>query len=233
MSSPDFRSFVDTLAPAHQAWRATNPSPSGDEWLHHHVGDAAHPDGLLRRYEAWRVEHGYTRVRPWNGTEALNRPATADIPSPGRVFPWLTGASAGPAFADNFLAEGVTTGDMQGHFANSNSLGAALRTHWNAVRGFNSGGEIGDDDYAVYSIRFWGFLKWASVLWNRFQGIPVFTIPIEYDANGVPLSDIEYRTRRTPGTASGTWAPPAPSTPLGSTARWGSSAGASTRPASS
>ena len=192
MSSLDFRTFVDTLTPGHQAWLATNPSPSGVEWLDHHVGDAAHPDGLLRRYEAWRVEHGYTRVRPWNGTEALSRPATADIPSPGRVFPWLPAASAGPAFADSFLAEGTTSGDMQAHFPSSNGLGAALRTHWNAVRSFNSGGEIGDDDSAPYSIRFWGFVKWASVLWNRFQGIPVFAIPIVYDANGVPLSDIEY-----------------------------------------
>ena len=76
MTSPDFRSFVDTLVPAHQAWLTAHPSPSGSEWLEHHVGDAAHPNGLLRQYEAWRVEHGYTRVRPWNGSEALNRPST-------------------------------------------------------------------------------------------------------------------------------------------------------------
>ena len=192
MTSPDFRSFVDTLVPAHQAWLAAHPSPSGSEWLEHHVGDAAHPNGLLRQYEAWRVEHGYTRVRPWNGSEALNRPSIPEVPSPGRVKPWLAGASAGPAFADGFLADGTTTADLQAHFANANNLGAAIRTHWNAVTGFNSGGEIGDDDFAPYSIRFWGFVKWASVLWNRWQGIPVFAIPIEYDADGVPLSDIEY-----------------------------------------
>ena len=192
MTSRDFRTFVDTLAPGHETWLGANPSPSGDEWFDHYVGDPMHPDGLLRRYEAWRTEHGYTRVRPWNGTEALNRPATADIPSPGRVRPWLSGASAGPNFADVFLAEGTSTADLQAHFTNTNNLGAAIRTHWNAVKGFNPGGEIGDDTYALYSIRFWGFMKWASVLRNRFQGIPVFAIPIVYDADGVPLSDIEY-----------------------------------------
>jgi len=192
MSSPDFRSFVDTLSGDHTAWLTANPSPSGTVWLDHYVGDADHPDGLLWQYEAWRAEHGYTRVRPWNGTEALNRPATADIPSPGRVFPWLSVASAGPTFADSFLAEGTTTADLQAHFTNIDNLGAAIRTHWNSVKGFNSGGEIGDDTYAIYSIRFWGFMKWASVLRNRLQGIPVFAIPIEYDADGVPISDIEY-----------------------------------------
>lgn len=192
MSSPDFRTFVDTLALGHETWLGGNPNPSGDEWFDHYVGDPIHPDGLLRRYEAWRVEHGYTRVRPWNGTEALNRPATPDIPSPGRVLPWLSAASAGPSFADGFLAEGMSTADLQAHFTNTNNLGAAIRTHWNAVKAFNPGGEIDDDAYAIYSIRFWGFMKWASVLKNRFQGIPVFAIPIEYDADGVPLSDIEY-----------------------------------------
>ncbi|MFY9610619.1 MAG: hypothetical protein WAU45_18665, partial [Blastocatellia bacterium] len=192
MSSPDFRTFVDTLASDHQTWVGLNPSPSGNEWFDHYVGDPMHSDGLLRIYEAWRVEHGYTRVRPWNGTEALNRPATADIPSPGRVLPWQSGASAGPGFADGFLADGTTTAALQAHFTNSNNLGAAIRTHWNTVKGFNPGGEIGDDAYAIYSIRFWGFVKWASMLRNRFQGIPVFAIPIVYDADGVPLSDIEY-----------------------------------------
>lgn len=192
MTSPDFRTFVDTMIVDHQLWLSTHSSPSGTDFFDHYVGDETHPAGLLRRYEAWRSEHGYTRVRPWNGTEALARPATTDVPSPGRVFPWLTGAGAGPSFNDAFLASTNTTTDLQGHFASVNALGQAVHTHWLDVRAFTAGGDIGDDDYAPYSIRFWGFMKWAAVMRNRFLGIPVFPIPIVYDADGVPLSDIEY-----------------------------------------
>jgi hypothetical protein len=191
MTSADFRTFVDTLAAAHQTW-LSGPAPSGDQWFDHYVGDPMHPDGLLRRYEAWRAEHGYTRVRPWNGTEALGRTGPPEIPSPGRVMPWLSGASAGPPFSDANLADGTTSADLQTHFVITNALGIAIRTHWNSVKAFSSGGEIDDDAYAIYSIRFWGFMKWASVMRNRFLGIPVFNIPIEYDADGVPISDIEY-----------------------------------------
>lgn len=192
MTSPDFRTFVDTLAGDHQSWLSSHPTPTGNEFFDHYVGDDTHPSGLLRKYEGWRTEHGYTRVRPWNGTEAVDRPATADIPSPGRVLPWLTGSSAGPAFGDAFLAATSTTADLQAHFPSVSSLGQAIRAHWLDVMGFNPGGELDDDGYAVYSIRFWGFMKWAAMMRNRRLGIPVFAIPTIYDADGVPLSDIEY-----------------------------------------
>ena len=192
MTSPDFRTFVNTLAGGHQSWLSSNPAPSGTDFFDHYVGDETHPAGLLRVYEAWRSEHGYTRVRPWNGTEALDRPATTDIPSPGRVIPWLTGSSAGPPFADAFLAATSSTADLQAHFPTINALGQAIRAHWLDVMAFNFGGELDDDAYALYSIRFWGFMKWAAVMRNRRLGIPVFAIPTIYDADGVPLSDIEY-----------------------------------------
>jgi hypothetical protein len=192
MSSPDFRSFIDTLIDGHQSWLSSHTSPSGTDFFDHYVGDEAHHDGLLRQYESWRFEHGYTRVRPWNGSEALDRPVTPDIPSPGRVLPWLGGIDAGPAFDDAFLVATSTTAGLQSHFASVNSLGQAIRTHWLDVMAFNPGGELYDDNYAPYSIRFWGFMKWAGVMRNRFLGIPVFGIPIVYDADGVPLSDIEY-----------------------------------------
>ena len=56
MSSPDFRTFVDILFPVHQAWLTANPSPSGNQFFDHYVGDPIHPDGLLWQYEAWRAE---------------------------------------------------------------------------------------------------------------------------------------------------------------------------------
>jgi hypothetical protein len=52
--------------------------------------------------------------------------------------------------------------------------------------------KFADENHAPYSIRFWGFMKWASILRNRWMGVPVFDIPIVYDADGVPLSDVEF-----------------------------------------
>src|SRR6266851_3527329 len=195
MTSPDHREFVGTLIPGHEAWLSAHPAPSGDDFFNHYVGDTAHPDGLLWTFEGWRSEHGYTRLRPWNGTESLGWTGPAEIPSPGRVLPWLTAsASPGPSFADTFLVDGTSTAALQAHFGvgNTNVLGAVLLTHWNTVRNFGPGIEIYVEGTAPYSIRFWGFMKWASVLKNRLLGIPVFPIPIVWDADGVPLSDIQY-----------------------------------------
>lgn len=198
MTSPDFRTFVDTLFPNHQAWLTANPGPSGSQFFDHFVGDSTHPDGLLWQYEAWRAEHGYVRVRPWNGSEDL-RPAGApnvpEILSPGRVLPWVAGVGAGPLL-DSRLAAGQTTAQLQANFGvgNTNALGAAILTHWNAVRIFSTplDSEIEAEDTALYSIRFWGFMKWSSILQKRLLGIPVFEIPIVYDADGVSLADIEF-----------------------------------------
>ena len=196
MTSPDFRTFVGTLIPGHRTWLDDNPSPSGDEFFNHYVGDPLNPNGLLRVYEAWRTEHGYTRVRPWNGSEQLGIGPIPGIPSPGRVLPWLSGTDASPSF-DSRLAWGRTTAQLQADFGvgNTNALGAAILTHLDAVRSFAT--PWGSNDFenevtALYSIRFWGFMKWASILRNRLLGIPVFAIPIVYDADGVPLSDIAY-----------------------------------------
>src|SRR6516165_9693315 len=113
MSTPDYAAFVDTLIAGHQAWVAGNPNPSGDDFLNHYVGDAAHPNGLLWKYEVWRGEHGYTRVRPWNGSEALGRVATMDIPSPGTVVPYpIMGFTGGPVLDPN-LAATRTTAQLQ------------------------------------------------------------------------------------------------------------------------
>ena len=196
MTSPDFRTFVGTLIEDHKTWPNDNPSPSGDDFLNHYVGDPLHPNGLLHRYEGWRTEHGYTRVRPWNGSEQLGTGPIPNIPSPGRMFPWLEGSAAGPSI-DSRLAWGRTTAQLQADFGagNTNSLGAAILVHWNGIRSFTTpwgGNDLQEQVTALYSVRFWGFMKWASILRNRLLGIPVFNIAIVYDADGVPLSDIAY-----------------------------------------
>ena len=179
--------------PGHLAW-LTGSHPAGtigDDFFNHYVGDAVNTGGLLWQYENWRTEHGYMRVRPWNGCEALGRAATAAIPFPGHVVPFASNAgSAGPTI-DSRLADGRTTAQLQADFPTTNDLGSAIMTQWNDLRGFG-GPEFADEQYAPFSIRFWGFMKWASVMRNHFQGIPVFAIPIVFDADGVPLSDIEF-----------------------------------------
>jgi len=183
------------LIPRHQAWLSINLVPTGGQFFDHYVGDDLHTGGLLWQYEAWRTEHGYTQVRPWNGTEALGRVPDANIPSPGRVLPWLAGAGAGPAM-DPRLSELSTTDSLQAAFGVGNvaALGAAIKAHWDAVRNFPTPGasEIHDNATAPYSIRFWGFMKWASMLRNRLLGVTDQVTPIIYDADGVPLSDIEF-----------------------------------------
>lgn len=164
MSRPDFRTFVGTLFPGHQSWLTANSSPSGNQFFDHYVGDVAHPDGLLWQYEAWRAEHGYARVRPWNGSEDL-RPAGSpnipEIPSRGRILTWVSGASAGPSLNPQLNAAS-TTASLQAAFGvgNTNALGAAILSDWNLVRPFGGGTEMEEEDTAIYSIRFWGFMKW-------------------------------------------------------------------------
>ena len=199
MSSPDFRTFVNTLFPGHVAWLSANPSPTGNQFFDHYVGDAANPGGLLWQYEAWRAEHGFSRVRPWNGVEDLRpagSPAVPGIPSPGAALAWVAGAGAGPALNAD-LGWSRTTAQLQAAFGvgNTGSLGSAILAHWPLVRNFQTpwgDSEIQEEDTAVYTVRFWGFMKWAQILRNRLLGIPVFEIPVVYDADGVPLSDIEF-----------------------------------------
>ncbi len=81
MTSPDFCTFIDSLIPGHQAWLSVNLIPTGRQFFDHYIGDDLHTGGLLRQYEVWRMEHGYTQVRPWNGTEALGR-----VPDTGMLY---------------------------------------------------------------------------------------------------------------------------------------------------
>jgi len=200
MSSPDFRTFVDTLFAGLEAWLAANPNPSGSQFLDHYVGDPANPDGLLWQYEAWRAEHGFTRVRPWNGSEDLRPPGSPSVPgilSPGAALAWVAGAGSGSLLLNSNLSWTRTTAQLQADFGvgNTNALGAAILVHWFNVRNFQTpwgDSEIQDQETAPYSVRFWGFMKWASIMRNRLLGIPVFPIPVVYDADGVPLSDIEF-----------------------------------------
>jgi hypothetical protein len=208
----DHQAFIDTLIDGHRAWLVGHESSdrrltaTGAEFFDHYVGDADHPTGLLFQYEAWRARFGYTRIRPWNGSEMLGRTPTALLPSPGLVVSFVRSGFVvppGPAL-DPRLAEGRTTAQLQAEFGTGATgegrLGDAIVAHWNLVHGyvyegnagFNIGNEMANNDSAIYSVRLWSFMKWASQMRSRLRGIPVFAIPIAYDADGVPLSDIDF-----------------------------------------
>jgi hypothetical protein len=199
MSSPDFRTFVDSIINDHRAWLSAHPSPTGAEFLDQYVGSASQPSGLLWQFEAWRAEHGFVRVRPWDGSEDLGRPTVAGISAPGEVFPWNPPGGPGPAL-DPRLSAARTTAQLQADFGGTGptavgAVGAAIRAHWAAVQADLSPAgslDIADSDTAPYSLRFWGFMKWAQTIRSRLLGIPVFAIPIVYDADGVPLTDVEF-----------------------------------------
>src|SRR5260370_33105901 len=124
MSSPDFRIFVDSLMSGHIAWFNGPHSANtlGDDFFIHYVGDATRPGALLWQYENWRNEYGYSRVRPWNGSETLGRFATPDVPFPGLVVPFASNAvSAGPTI-DPRLADGRSKAQLQSDFPTTNDL---------------------------------------------------------------------------------------------------------------
>src|SRR6266568_8772595 len=120
MSDADFRNFVGGLLPAHLTWLNNHAHPNGTEFLDHYVGDAGHQDGLLWQYQLWRSEHGYTRVRAWNGAEALGRAVTATIPFPGTIIPYLGTANAAGPSIDARLASTGTTASLQAAFGVGN-----------------------------------------------------------------------------------------------------------------
>ena len=62
------------ITPNHDDWVTANPSPSGADWLDHHV------DRVLPAFEGWLTSHNLPPIIPWDGTRPEPWDATADIP---------------------------------------------------------------------------------------------------------------------------------------------------------
>ena len=91
------------ITPNHSIWVAANPTPSGTEWLSHHV------DVMLPAYGIWAGGEHLPPVVPWNGVRPEPWDPTSDIP----LGADLDGGFAGIASLDD--------------------LGAALRDRYTTV----------------------------------------------------------------------------------------------------
>ena len=183
--------FLDSIVSRQKEWLAVRPSVGeslrymgenidqqgrGSEFLQHYVyNDAArHPNpddpdtdlALLQLYEHWRALHQFRPIESWDGT---------------RLRPWL------PSEANPGVPQ-VLQGDLQ-HFNHAyyrgrpwssplDALGNAIEAYLDEIRRHHvwsrpsSGGtlrlyrfnDLNNIEVAPYSIRFWGFLRFADDL---------------------------------------------------------------------
>jgi hypothetical protein len=148
------------ITPNHRSWVAANPSPTGTQWLAHHV------DAMLPAYESWLAAHNLPPIVPWNGTRPAPWDPSQDIPLP-------------PALDGSFT--GVTT---------LGQLGDALAARYTTVAG--TAAEIFGLEKAPFSHRYWGFVRWAKEMRDRFNGLIVLPAPQLYDRDGTKLSAIPF-----------------------------------------
>src|SRR5215210_8440353 len=150
------------ITPNHRQWVSANPSPTGTQWLGHHV------DAMLPAYESWLASRNLPPVTPWDGSRPAPWSSASDIPVP-------------VGLDGNFAAGGITTLDQ---------LGTALKNRFNTVAA--TAQELGGPEKAPFSFRYWGYMKWAQGLRSRFQGEPVVPPAVLYDRDGTPLSAIPF-----------------------------------------
>ena len=146
--------------PNHRSWVAANPTPTGTQWMAHHV------DVMLPACESWLAAHSLPPIIPWNGTRPAPWDTSQDIPLP-------------PALDGSFT--GVTT---------LGQLGDALAARYTAAAGTAT--EIAGLEKAPFSHRYWGFVRWAKEMRDRFNGVIVLPAPQLYDRDGTRLSAIPF-----------------------------------------
>ncbi len=161
------------ITPNHRTWVGDNPSPSGTEWLEHHV------DRMLPAYEDWLASENLPPVLPWTGEDST---------------PWSVGNEVplGPALNGSFVGIGSL-----------DALGAALRDRFEEIRQrFNELSDHDEDmgfgafrnglEKAPFSYRYWGYMKWAGVLRDTFRG-EIVVPPVEVrDRDGTRLSPVPF-----------------------------------------
>lgn len=166
------------ITPNHSTWVATHwaggadPFPvSGTEWLTHHL------DRMLPAYENWRATHYLPPIVAWKGTQPAAWDSTQDIALPPSLEDSLTGITSldqlGVALRDHYLNVALTAIELGSHHSFTQIRQEGL-------------------EKAPFSYRFWGFIKWASLLRDRFNGEVIIYPTVIYDRDGTILSPIPF-----------------------------------------
>jgi hypothetical protein len=147
-------------------------TPNHRDWLSTHPVPTGsewldhHVDRLLPAYEGWLASHTLPPVVPWNGVRPEPWDPSSDVP--------------------------LGT-DLDGSFTGIGSLedlGAALRDRLQLVD--NAADELSGAEKAPFSYRYWGYLKWASAMRDRYNGAVILPPTYMYDRDGTPLSAIPF-----------------------------------------
>lgn len=128
---------------------------------------AHHVDNMLAAYENWLADNNLPPVTVWEGEFPLPWDPTNNAPIPVELDGSFTGV------------------------ASEDDLGEALKDRWDDEVSPRAS-ELNGDEKAPFSYRYWGYMKWAQQLRDRFNGgipIPPATI---YDRDGTMLSAIPF-----------------------------------------
>jgi hypothetical protein len=161
---------------------ALAPNPNHRDWLALGLTSGTdwlthYLDRMLPAYEAWTSAEGLPPVTPWDGTRRAPWDSTEDFP-PG---PDLDGSFTG--------------------IATLNALGSALSTRYDNVAAVAR--ELNGKLKAPFSYRFWGYLKWAWTMRERFLGHQVFPTGV-VDRDGTIIPRSSSWTHSTTPTGAGT-----------------------------
>jgi hypothetical protein len=133
---------------------------------------------MLGVYENWLRTHNLVPTYPWDGSD-FSEWDTGDEANVGLGLP---------------LPSSLEPTSLS--FANRDALGVALRNRLTTLQTAiddTRAGDLQEIVRAPYSQRFWGYLKWASLIVRRFDGELVdFHPPLAYDRDGTILSAIPF-----------------------------------------
>ena len=160
------------ITPNHRDFLSAIPPPTGLAWITRYVSG---PTSLLTLYENWLAANNLPPAYPYDGSN-LSQWDSEDEANVGAGLPL-------PA---NLQPASIT-------FATREALGVALRDRLIQMQTDPQSADLQERVKAPYSHRFWGYLKWASLIVRRWDGELVdFQPPLVYDRDGTILSAIPF-----------------------------------------
>lgn len=171
-----------------------NPNPA------HPIPHSPHTDlALLELYDFWREQHGMRPIEPWDGTKL--RPWLPSESNPS--VPTLLNGDLSVFNSAMYRGRPWGAKNDESSADGLDALGNAIESYFDEIRRFDvwgkpiSGGtirlyrhnDLNNMEVASYSIRFWGFLKWADGLRREFLGDPVPQYPHDNDSDITFMDD--------------------------------------------